>query len=891
MPLATGETLTFYEILGPLGAGGMGEVYRAKDTRLEREVAIKVLPEELADDDERLRRFEREAKTLASLNHANLAHVYGIDQVEGTCFIAMELVPGEDLATKLARGRMPIDETIDVCRQVAEGLEAAHEAGVVHRDLKPANVRITPEGVVKLLDFGLAKPIRAKASGESGTTTAESDSFSLTEKGLVLGTPTYMSPEQARGRQVDRRTDIWAFGCVLYECLTGARAFEGETLSDVLAAVLQDQPDWTRLPSGTPAHVRGLMSRCVQKDPRRRLRDIGDARLELEEGGAGAAPAASLEATPGERSLAGALVPALGGMLLGAALAALWTTSRDPGPGRSAVDGERTLIRSRIELAGDAPLASSQLTPFGYLRPSIALSPDGRRLAWVADVDGRSKLFTRALDETEAHAIAGSEGGFDPFFSPDGDWLAFFTENKLRRVLLEGGAPETICDAESPSGGVWSGDTIFFADSEGGGARRVPATGGTPRKIRLENAYFSNLGVLPGGEVLLLASTERPRLQKDLWNITLLSLSDGAPTVLPVKGCHPRYVPSGHLVFVRGGGLMAVRFDLETLTVSGEAFPVLDGLMSSSIRNPGGQYALSETGLLAWVPGGDVSVTAPVWVDMQGKVETLPIEPDLFGTFRLSPRGRRLAILVASVADDIRVYDLSTGRLSRLTLRGDSSGRPIWTPDGTRVTFGARYGDSEGLFWKRADGVGKTELLSDLPDTRAVDWSPDGEALLVYSSELSLGWIRFGEEPSPDTAEFEPLGVKGFLSRLSPDQRWVAYTSAGTGQFEVFVRGTHDSDRVWQVSDGGGEEPTWSPDGTELYYRAGSAWFVVSVTATDTLELDAPELLFRGSFRNPGGHSYDIHPDGQRFLMLQSKHEETSVTQISLAVNAFALLE
>lgn len=666
MSLSAGQKLTYYEILGPLGAGGMGEVYLAKDMRLEREVAIKVLPEGFADDEERLRRFEREAKTLALLNHPNVAGIHGVDQVDDVCFLALELVPGEDLAARIARGPLSVDEAVEVCRQIAEGLESAHEAGVVHRDLKPANVRVTPEDIVKVLDFGLAKPVLPEASGGSGTTTAESDSFLMTQEGLVLGTPTYMSPEQARGKPVDRRTDIWAFGCVLFECLTGRRPFDGSTVGDVLAGILEREPDWSLLPRNTPPRLRALMERCLEKDPRRRLRDIGEARLQLEpgavEGGAQVEEGASSGALRG--SLLGA---AVGGAMV---LVLAWFFG----------DGEK---------AGLGDLHISIPARAEYRRPSEAtISPDGRAVLFSAlDEDGEKGLWLRTFDAFEARSIPGTEDASGAFWSPEGDSIGFFRDGAMGILRLGEEVPRVVPATEEGRSGVWSSTgEIVYGGSEGP-LYAVPSTGGEPRTVtRLDTAageFAHSLPTfLPDGDRFLylglMLNTQRLSGEVREHRLCVGSLSSEESSVLRPFPSRPIYTDRGELVYIDDGRIRAVPFDASSLEFTGEARTLASGV---AFFKPIGKGSLSVA------RNGSLAFQAPAysreirWLDRRG-IDLGRVGGSTSSAFgyRISPDGRRVAVGVTdpnNSLSDVWVWGLTRETKAQVTDGPFWEGEPI----------------------------------------------------------------------------------------------------------------------------------------------------------------------------------------------------------------------
>ena len=845
MPLATGQSLSFYEILGPLGAGGMGEVYRAKDTRLEREVAIKVLPEELADDEERLRRFEREAKTLASLSHANLAHVYGIDQVEDTCFMAMELVPGEDLATRLSRGALPVDEAIDVCRQIAEGLEAAHEAGVVHRDLKPANVRVTPEGVVKILDFGLAKPIHPRATKE-GTTTAESDSFLVTEEGLVLGTPTYMSPEQARGKPVDRRTDIWAFGCVLYESLTGRRAFGGESLTDILAAIVEREPDWSVLPAATPAHVRRLLSRALTKDPRQRLRDIGEARVVL----AGAEDDPVVAAPT--RSPAGLLLVPVAA--LAGALATWWWAGGPPAETPSA-----SLRRFDRQVEGLVP------------ELGVAVSEDGERLAYVAD----GRVWVWELGQLDPVPVQGSERGRRPAFSPDGKDVAFAIDSSLWRAPSSGGAARRIATLPQPIEGrcgiAWyTEDRIAVAtgDSDIFGC---PAQGGEPTILVDRDPTvvddFHDVTSLPGGRGIVYAVHRRSA------GTDQIAVFDGteAHIVVDAPGSSfqdPHYASPGHLVFSRTEGntegLWAVPFSLDRMEATGPPF-----LLTTT-----GKYSAAGDSLLVYSRMSLSTESRLSWIDRSGNVLEDVGEPQAgLRSPAISPERDRVAVSAREGGQrDIWLHWLDRDGPTRFTFSPESDHYPLWVP-GRNELIWTSGGGGQGESWIRAvDGSSEPRPLG-ISKVRAV--IQEGSRVLYEREADAVAEIW----STPIDGGAEPTLVVGStkgnrVEERSPDGSLLLFRSDRTGQDEIYLTTLPDGKGLWPVSSGGGERGRWSPEGDAIYYRDNDENLCeVRISTANGIELLPQELVMQEpedvSFRK----GFAVGEKGERFLVVRDVDE------------------
>jgi Tol biopolymer transport system component len=676
-----GQQLGSYKIVSLVGAGGMGEVYQAHDTKLGRDVAIKVLPAAFVHDVDRLARFQREARMLAALNHPNIATIHGLEQSDGVHYLVMELVPGHTLAERVSSGGLKIEEALKLGVQITEALEAAHEKGVIHRDLKPANVKVTPDGRVKVLDFGLAKAF----AGDFGQDLSSAATLSAmgTEEGMVLGTPAYMSPEQARAKPVDKRTDIWAFGCVLYELLTGKRAFRGETVSDTIAAVLEREPNWGALPPATPAKIRDLLRRCLQKESQHRLRDIGDARIEIEEASAAPAmpePAATLK---GVRVLGRrALIVGVGALLLVAIVTGLAIWNLKPAP----TAPPKPVSRFTITLP-----PGEQLSAQDYA--AMALSPDGTHLAYVATQGGTQQLYLRAMDSLEAtKPIPGTEGAVSPFFSPDGQWLGFFARGKLKKVSVSRGSALTLGDAKNPRGGSWGGQgTIAFAPAAVSVLQQVSDTGDTLQPLtHLEKGENSHRWpeFLPGGKAVLFAAGTSAANWSNA-QVVVQPAGTGERRNLIQAGMYPRYAPSGHLVYAQGGSLMAVPFDPQRLAITGAAVPVVEGVLQST-ANGNAQYTFSATGSLVYVSGGvQATQLRLVWVSRNGAEQPLAAPARTYQIPRLSPDGRRIAVGIAEQESQTWLYDLSREALTRLTSEGNSNQAPAWTPDGKRIAFGS----------------------------------------------------------------------------------------------------------------------------------------------------------------------------------------------------------
>jgi serine/threonine-protein kinase len=855
--LTNGTKLGPYEIVAPLGAGGMGEVYQAHDTKLGRDVAIKVLPEAFAHDPGRLSRFQREAKILASLNHPNIAAIYGLEEDAGRNYLVMELVPGETLADRVRReGRVPVEEALAIAKQIAEALEAAHEKSIIHRDLKPTNVKVTPEGKVKVLDFGLAKGF---ADDESMSDPSNSPTLSqaATLQGVILGTAAYMSPEQARGKTVDKRTDLWAFGCVLYELLTGKQIFTGEGITDILAAVVRAEPDWSRLTGSTPPSIRALLRRCLQKDKTLRMQAAGDARIEIQEAlvaplDAGAAPAAVAPRSKLPWAVAGAVaIVAVFGLLT------IWRKAR------TFEQPLRSLVRLDVDLGPDVSLGS----PYGA---DEILSPDGSRLVYVS----QSRLFTRRLDQPNATELTGTQGASAPFFSPDGQWVAFFSQGKLKKISVEGGAAIALCDAPGARGGSWGEDgTIIAALFGTGGLSRIPSAGGAPTPVtELLSGEITHRWpqVLPGGkEVLFTVHTAGTAF--DEANIEVMSLADHRRKALHRGGTFGRYLPSGHLVFVNGGTLFAVPFDVDRLEVRGTPAPVLDQVEYSG-GSGSAQLHFSRTGTLVYRSGGASGLVTVQWLDTAGNTLPLLATPGAYQRPRLSPDGNRLAISTS----DIWVYEWQRDTMTRLTFGRTASINPIWSPDGRYILFEA----TGGMFWTRSDGAGKPQPLTQSRSLQ-VPWSfaADGKRLAFHEINPETGYDLWTVPVESDAGGLragkpEPFLQTPFDERqgsFSPDGRWMAYVSDESGSFQVCVRAFPDKGGKWQISNSGGRNPLWSRNGRELFFRTEDNQIMVAsyTVKGDSFVADKPRAWSEKRLANIGiASNYDLAPDGKRIAAL-----------------------
>ena len=851
MPLGPGTRLGPYEILSALGAGGMGEVYRATDTSLGRQVAIKVLPDAFAQDAERLARFEREAKTLAALNHPHIAQIYGLEKSSGVQALVMELVEGEDLSQRIARGAIPLDEALPIARQIAEALEAAHEQGIIHRDLKPANIKVTPDGNVKVLDFGLAKLSETAIAGASTPNMSLSPTITspamMTGAGMLLGTAAYMSPEQAKGRPADKRSDIWAFGCVLYEMLTGKGPFAGDDVSDTLANVLKREPDWSALPASVPASIRALLRRCVEKDRRKRVADVSTALFAIDEQASLSGSVAASAARLPRRSLWRRIAVLTAGALVGAAVATTltWVATR-PVPPRV----------SRL------PLASSGATALNIngTERDLAITPDGTHVVYVGN--SGTQLFVRALDALAPVAIASGNNLSAPFVSPDGQWVGFRDAVALRKVAITGGPPITLARLDGGlRGATWApDDTIIFAtNNPATGLQRVSAAGGTPEVLTRPDHAQGEADhlwpeLLPGGRAVLFTITAQTG-GLDTAQVAVRDLRTGAQKVLLRGGSHGHYVASGHLVYVAAGTLRAIPFDLNRLETHGTAVPVLPRLVTTPYG--AGDFAVATDGTLVYVdvPGRlAANARTLVWVDRTGKEEPVAAPPRAYLHPRLSPDGTRVALSISDQENDLWIWDLRRATLTRLTLDPGLDWFPVWTPDGRRIIFSSNRGGEFNLWWQAADGTGAAERLTTSSHAQfPTGITPDGTAVVFFdATTMAPDLLQLALD---GTRQVTPLLQTKFEKRngiVSPDGRWLAYESNSSGPTEIYVRPFPNvGGGQWQVSTAGGRMPLWARSGKELFYvGADGALLRVPVEASGaTWNAGTPmKLLERGYY-------------------------------------------
>jgi len=890
MALAAGTKLGPYEVRSPLGAGGMGEVYRCRDSRLGRDVALKVLPEAFASDTERMARFEREAKVLASLNHPNVAAIYGLEESNSMRALVMELVEGPTLAERIAQGPVPIDDALPIARQVCEGLEYAHERGIIHRDLKPANVKITPEGSVKLLDFGLAKALEGEAL-TSDISTSPTISRLATRAGMILGTAAYMSPEQAKGKAVDRRVDIWAFGCLLYEMLTGKGAFGGETVSETLAAVIRDEPNWGALPQDVPPRVRNLLKRCLCKDVKQRLQAIGDGRITIEEIQNGVDmgdlfPALAGTA-PGRAAAWSRAVPWVVAAILAVALAAVLILV----PARLRQTRGPVM---RLNLAAQPRHAEADRAS------GVAISQDGTRVAYVAfqgPETGKSgdlvspqtqtfELVVRKFDQLATTPLPETAGASAPFFSPDGRWIGFFSGGALKKVSSDGGPPVNVCEVSSIVGASWGDDGfIYFAPGGVAEIRRVPEDGGTPKVVVQAGntekvASFRWPQILPGGKTVLFTTAGASWLAQH-YRTEAYSLATGKRTVLIDEGANARYLAPGYLVFTRGEVLMGAPFDAEGLKVTGPAVPLAEGVT----RDPwfgAADFALSSSGTLIYLTGGVQTAYRLVSVDMAGKVEPLGTQERGFEDLSVSSDGKRIATtIVENASADLWIYNRERDALTRLTQAGDC-GDPLWSPDGNRVI----YTNPASLYAVAADGSSPPEKLNSEQWAEADSFSPDSGELLysTFSPATNAALWRLPIKGSAQPKQMFPGVARVVDARISPDGHWIAYVSAQSGRAQVYLQAFPGPGERVQVSTDGGREPVWAPNGSELYFRNGTTFMAVDVKTRPALAVGKSRQLFEGDFVL-SHHDYGILPDGRHFIMIQPVAGKMPPAELHVVVN------
>lgn len=905
-----------FEILGPLGAGGMGEVYLARDTKLHRKVAIKVLPPSLSEDPDRLSRLRREARTLAALNHPNIGILYNFQETDGIHYLVLQLVEGESLEERLLRGPLHLEDALAIFVQVARALEAAHERGIVHRDLKPGNIMVTEEGETKVLDFGLAKAFQI--STEDSESTARPGTQNLTAIGIAVGTPAYMSPEQARAKGVDRRTDIWAMGCTFYESLTGKPPFSGNTPADVITSILRETPDWDALPANTPEGVRTLLRRCLERNPEERLKDAGDIAIRLEE--ALATLDSGLIKVPDakgreESGVARTPVPASSHFALFAVIVAtvcagllawavLGRTPRTEAPAVVQATPKPTpkpVRRFSIGLSPKYPLKQ----PNAFMGDAvIAISPDGSTLVYVTKSGSETQLISRRLDELDAHIIPGTEGAWNPFFSPDGQWLGFQernagAESRIMKIPLQGGIAIALADCELPIGAVWGDDDVIrYGRNLGSGIWKVSAQGGTAEAITTPNpemreTIHGSPQSLAGGAVLLYGAAHVPP-DADHGDIYVKSDISGDKKIIARNVGRTSYVPTGHLVYPRKGTFIAVAFDLDSLTTKGHEIPITEKGMASDKTIPT-NYTFSDDGTLVYVPVADAGNDARtlVWVDREGREESIQAPARQYRSIRLSPDGTEV------VADIIRgntlwVHNFARDQSRRLTFSAVGARSPVWTPDGRRIVFYSAYSEVTGVYWRRADGGGARKHLishADFPYPQSI--TPDGKTLLFAPvASFKLFQVSLDGKGAAEKLLDGKFAERNI--RISPDGKWISYESKEAGRYEVYVQSYPVSQSKWQISRAGGEDPIWSRDGNELFYWEGDRLMAVRVELEPTFSFGTPTPLFEMPSKVPGALydvPYDVSPDGKRFLVIKGAGESAWATELIVVRNWFEELK
>jgi serine/threonine-protein kinase len=903
MPLTVGSRIGPYEVLATLGEGGMGEVYRARDQNLGRAVALKVLPEAFAQDGERLARFEREAKTLAALSHPNIAIVHGFEKDGAIRALVMELVEGPTLADRIAQGPIPLDEAVPLARQIAAALEAAHEQGIIHRDLKPANIKVRDDGTVKVLDFGLAKMLEGPA--EAGHYLRDSRSVGLqpdlsqsptittpamTMAGVILGTAAYMSPEQARGKPVDKRSDVWAFGCVLFEMLTGRRAFDGEDVTDTIAAVVRAEPHWDALSTDVPEPIRLLLRRCLEKDRRKRIADISTASFLMTEGSA-LSPTSS-PARGGSPGLAipfwKRALPVLAGCALTAAIVAGIAWRLRPTPPAS------NLARFSLTLPD-----GQQFTNAG--RPLVAISPDGTRIAYVAN----RRLYLRSLSDTRPREIQGTEesdGVTTPAFSPDGQWIAFVSggDRMLKRISVDGGVAVPICPIVTSMGVSWGPQGILFGQRPGQ-IFRVAANGGKPELILTpkdgEAAYGPQ--ILPSGDAMLVTIGVPPRTANSelLENTRVVwrSLKTSDEKTLVEHGADPHYVASGHIVYADGGALLAIRFDVERGQTVGDSVPIVQGVRRA-VASPAAQFAVSDNGTLVYVPGSVAADYALAFLDRQRGQELLKLRNANYSVPRLSPDGTRIVVSVNDgKQNQVLIYDLSgKNSIRQLTLEGENR-FPVWSPDGQRVAFESNRGGDEAIWWQRADGSGSAERLTRAEKGVAhapFDWHPRDRTLLygVVSRDARQSVALWTLSLADGTSKSMGVESSAYMgAQFSPDGRWLAYSLAQPGRTQsVFVRPYPGMESTYPIAPG--TNPMWSSDGTELFFGRASTLYATRISTQPVFANSEPAPVETAFFIPGSVRNFDTR-DGKRFLAVVAASESevgrTVTQQIDVVLNWF----
>jgi eukaryotic-like serine/threonine-protein kinase len=892
MTLTSGTKLGPYEIVSPLGAGGMGEVYRARDTRLDRTVAVKVLPQHLADTPEARERFDREARAVSSLNHAHICTLHDVGHQGSTDYLVMEYLEGETLGKRIERGPLPAAELLRIAIEIADALEKAHRQGILHRDLKPGNIMLTKAGA-KLMDFGLAKATPTAVDLSSSPTISQPlptdpQREPLTAKGTIVGTFQYMAPEQIEGKETDARSDIFSFGAVLYEMATGKKAFEGKSQASLIAAILEREPPAisTLQPMSPPALDR-VVKTCLAKDPDERFQTAHDLKLQLQwiaESGSQVTLLPTAAKGIGAR-WRGALLWGVVSLLLAAITGlAIWNLKPSLPP--------RPVTRTVITLPPGQRLA-------GLEQPALAISPDGNYLAYVAIQAGTQQLYLRAMDNLEAKPVPGTEGATGPFFSPDGQWLGFVADGKLKKVSVSGGAALTLGDVAQPRGASWSSQgSIAFAPTAVSAFQQVSDAGGASQPLtRLAKGENSHRWpeFLPGGKAVLFSAA----LTSSSWvnaQVAVHSVVTGERRNLVQPGTQPRFASSGHLVYSQAGTLMAVPFDPQGLSVTGTGVPVVEGVLQSTLSGAA-QYSLSATGSLVYATGGiQGAQRSLVWVTRNGAEQPVTAPARAYRIPRLSPDGRRVVVAIDEQETQLWLYDLFRETLTRLTFEGKVNQGPVWAPDGKRIAFQSNKEGPPNLFLQLADGSGGLEQLTNSESAPSPNsWSSDGQLLAFIDVHPTTGfdiWVLHLSDRKAQPFLRTPFIVSA--PRFSPDGRWLAYISNESGRYEIYVQPYPGPGGKWQISTEGGTEPMWNPNGREMFYRSGRKMLAVEIATQPGFAAGRPRVLFEGDYLPTplSFPNYDVSPDGQRFLMLKSNEAgEAAPTQINVVLNWFEELK
>ncbi len=865
MQMKPGTVLGPYTVVGPIGAGGMGEVYKAHDGKLDRDVALKVLPESFAMDADRVARFAREAKTLAALNHPNIAHIHGLEESPSTGAghgglhaLVMEFVDGEDLSLRIARGAIPLDEALPIAKQIAEALEAAHEQGIVHRDLKPANIKVRADGTVKVLDFGLAKAFDPASSSNSEVMNSPTLTAHATQMGVIMGTAAYMSPEQAKGRAVDKRADIWAFGVVLYEMLSGHRGYEAEDISDTLAAVLTREVDWTQLPATIPPRLAGLLRDCLVRDPKQRLRDMGEARRVLDQLITGVSPSVMMAAPTSGITMPvpppvwrRALPWVIAGIATAVAMGASWrllsvTTVTSP------------VTRSRVS--------------FKEVTGLIAVSRDGSKIVYTRAAGSQGfHLELRHTDQFDGVPLPGTDGGIAAVFSPAGDWIAYSTaDNKIKKTQSIGGPSITLTDGSFFKGATWGDDdTIVFSGAQG--LMRVPASGGTPEPLTTVNKDKGETGhirpqFLPGRRQLLFTVVYASADSQ----FAVLDLKKGGYQTVAKSGDNGRYAESGHLLRMRAGTLFALPFDLDRLKPAGPEAPVIEGVSAIGPIAGTADYDVSQAGLLVYSESLSQGGTTITWRDRHGAESPLAGQTSrAWGTGSLSPDGRRMAnAIIADKDSDIWVVELARGTPTRLTF-GGANDHPIWTPDGRTIAYSGNKDGKAGLYKVPADGSGQPQLIFATAESVPTSFTPDGKTLL-FTQPGPGGRTRIMVLPldtaTPSPRPLRDSSANDLDAQVSPDGRWVAFTSTESGHSQIYVLPFPGPGAKTEISSEGGVRPRWSANGRELFFwdtNGGNSTLLSAAMQLSPFSAAPPQKLFTAF----SGTTWGVAPDAQHFLV------------------------